>query len=80
MDLIDTAVSAITNTVPAGGAPDEKAAIRAACNAGFNAPPGAVIPPEFERFPLLAEWFSIGLNAQVRFSHTVKPDEFGFGQ
>ena len=80
MDLVDTAVSALTNIAPNGGAPDEKAAICAACNAGFNAPPGALTPPEFERFPLLTEWFSIGLNAQARLSHTVKPDEFGFGQ
>lgn len=80
MNLVDTAVSALTSKASAGGAPDEKAAIRAACNAGFNAPPGTVMPEEFERFPLLTEWFSIGLNAQVRFSHNVKPDEFGFGQ
>lgn len=80
MNLVDTAISALTNTASANGLPDEKAAISAACNAGFNASPGALIPAEFERFPLLTEWFSIGLNAQVRFSHTVKPDEFGFGQ
>lgn len=80
MNLVDTAVSALTNIVPADGVPDERAAIWAACNAGFNAPLGAVTPAEFERFPLLTEWFSIGLNAQVRFSHSVKPDEFGFGR
>lgn len=80
MDLIDRAVSAYTNTVPAPGSPAERLAIDAACNAGFNAPKGAEIPAQFEKIPLLSEWYSIGMKAQAGLCHPVKPDSFGFGQ
>lgn len=80
MNLVDRATSAFSNSVPASGSPAEKRAIDAACNAGFNASPDASIPAQFDDFPLLREWFSIGLKARVNTCHVDTSDGFGFGR
>ncbi|MBM5458953.1 hypothetical protein H8F21_15405 [Pseudomonas sp. P66] len=80
MDLIDRAANAFKNKVPAPGSHAEKAAIDAACTVGFNAPKGAEMPAQFEDIPLLAEWYTIGLRAQVGFCHPVRPGNSGSGR
>ncbi len=65
MNLIDRAISAFTNKVPAPGSQAEKSAIDAACTVGLNALPGDEMPAQFEGIPLLTEWYSIGLRAQL---------------
>ena len=67
MDLVQQAVNATkTGDGSDKGSGAHALAIRAACNAGFNAPSGAPMPQEFEGTPLLESWYAIGLKAQVQ--------------
>lgn len=79
MNLINQAVASF-NSVLQIGSSAERAAIQAACNAGFNASANDPVPSQFESFPLLKEWYAVGCVARFKVDHDVVPDSFGIGR